>query len=143
MPIRTAALSDAQAINRLLTQLDYPGTQDFLEVRLSTMLRDPAETLLVWEEPDNPPRILGVLSLHFLPQLALRGDFARISYFAVDDITRSRGIGRAMEEEATPLAREHGCVLVEVHCHSRRTRAHGFYARQGYIESPKYLIKRL
>lgn len=156
MPIRPAALSDAQAINRLLTQLEYPGTQDFLEVRLAAMLRDPAETLLVWEEPNGqpdpeiavpqpagPPRILGVLSLHFIPQLALRGDFARVSYFAVDDTTRSKGIGRAMEEEATRLAREHGCTLIEVHCHSRRTRAHEFYTRQGYLESPKYLIKRL
>lgn len=143
MPIRPAALSDAQTISRLLTQLEYPGTQDFLEVRLAAMLRDPAETLIVWEEPDNPPRILGLLSLHFIPQLALRGDFARISYFAVDDAARGKGIGRAMEEEATRLAREHGCALIEVHCHSRRTQAHGFYARQGYVESPKYLVKRL
>jgi len=151
MPIRPAALSDAQAISRLLTQLEYPGTQDFLEVRLAALLRDSAETLLVWEEsndqadlaPAGPPRILGILSLHFIPQLALRGDFARISYFAVDDTIRSKGIGRAMEEEATRLAREHGCALIEVHCHSRRTRAHGFYGRQGYVESPKYLIKRL
>jgi GNAT superfamily N-acetyltransferase len=156
MPIRSAALSDAQAISRLLTQLEYPGTPDFLEVRLAGMLRDPAETLLVWEEPNDPadpenaapqppgpPRILGLLSLHFIPQLALRGDFARISYFAVDDTTRSKGIGRAMEEEATRLARERGCALIEVHCHSRRKRAHEFYARQGYTESPKYLIKRL
>jgi GNAT superfamily N-acetyltransferase len=156
MPIRPAALSDAQAISRLLTQLEYPGTPDFLEVRLAAMLRDPAETLLVWEEPARdadplegeplpagPPRILGVVSLHFIPQLALRGDFARISYFAVDDSARSKGIGRAMEEEATRLAREHGCELLEVHCHSRRTQAHRFYTRQGYEELPKYLIKRL
>jgi len=147
MPIRSAALSDAQAIRRLLTQLEYPGTQDFLEVRLAAMLRDPAGVLLVWEEPNGqpagPPLILGFLSLYFIPQIALRGDFARISYFAVDDATRSKGIGRAMEEEATRLARERNCALMEVHCHSRRVRAHEFYARQGYVESPKYLIKRL
>jgi GNAT superfamily N-acetyltransferase len=143
MPIRPAALSDASGINRLLTQLEYPGTQDFLEIRLAAMLRDPAETLLIWEEPGNPPQIMGFLSLHFIPQIALRGDFARISYFAVDDTTRSRGIGRQLEEEATRLAREHGCALIEVHCHSRRTQANAFYARQGYTESPKYLIKKL
>jgi hypothetical protein len=32
---------------------------------------------------------------------------------------------------------------MEVHCHSRRSEAHRFYARQGYIESPKYLMKML
>jgi len=146
MPIRPAALSDAPGINRLLTQLEYPGTEDFLEIRLAVLLKDPAETLLVWEEPANlpgPPAILAFLSLHFIPQIALLGDFARISYFAVDDTARSKGIGRTMEEEASRLARNQGCALIEVHCHSRRTRAHEFYARQGYTESPKYLIKKL
>jgi GNAT superfamily N-acetyltransferase len=155
MPIRPAALSDAPAICRLLTQLEYPGTEDYLEVRLAGMLRDQAETLLVWEEtagadlpegvprPAGPPQILGLLSLHFIPQIALRGDFARISYFVVDDDARGLGIGRQMEEEATRLAREQGCDRIEVHCASRRTDAHRFYAKQGYEESPKYLIKRL
>jgi GNAT superfamily N-acetyltransferase len=92
---------------------------------------------------DSTPAILGLLSLHFIPQIALRGDFARISYFAVDNEVRSKGIGRQLEETATQLAKERGCALMEVHCHTRRTRAHEFYARQGWIESPKYLIKNL
>jgi GNAT superfamily N-acetyltransferase len=151
--IRLAIAADAPGISRLLTQLEYPGTEDFITSRLETMLADPAETLLVWSEPpaasnspaDPPERevILAILSLHFIPQLALKGDFARISYFAVDKDTRSRGIGAGLEAEATRLARERGCTLLEVHCHTRRTRAHEFYARQGFEESPKYLIKRL
>lgn len=157
MPIRPAIPNDAAGISRLLTQLEYPGTEDFLESRLAAMLRDPAETLLVWAEPptQEPPKpepptasdpaanILGFLSLHFIPQIAVRGDFARISYFAVDNDARSLGIGRKLEEMATQLAKERGCALMEVHCHTRRTRAHEFYARQGWVESPKYLIKRL
>jgi GNAT superfamily N-acetyltransferase len=130
-----------------------------LESRLAAMLRDPAETLLVWAEPQTEPAaaephndpapqerahsILGFLSLHFIPQIALRSDFARISYFAVDEDARSLGLGHKLEEMATHLAKERGCVLMEVHCHTRRTRAHEFYARQGWVESPKYLIKRL
>jgi GNAT superfamily N-acetyltransferase len=155
MPIRPAILSDAAGISRLLTQLEYPGTEDFLPDRLRHMLEDPAETLLVWAELSTPgaitdepgalrdQAILGFLSLHFIPQIALRGDFARISYFAVDNDARSLGIGRKLEEMATRLATERGCALMEVHCHTRRTRAHEFYARQGWVESPKYLIKRL
>jgi GNAT superfamily N-acetyltransferase len=143
----------------LLTQLEYPGTAAFIQSKLERMLNDPAETLLVWAEPSAPPEppparsgqpapsepstILGFLSLHFIPQIALRGDFARISYFAVDDEARSHGIGRQLEETATRLAIESGCELMEVHCHTRRTRAHEFYARQGWTESPKYLIKKL
>ena len=165
--IRRAQHTDWPAIVRLLDQLDYPDTGKFLENRLAQLLNDPAEILLVWEDdssanPANlanpatpatpgsgsalteaPAPILGFLSLHFIPQIALMGDFARISYFAVDDEARSHGIGRQLEETATRLATERGCALMEVHCHTRRTRAHEFYSRQGWTESPKYLIKKL
>jgi GNAT superfamily N-acetyltransferase len=180
MSIRKAESGDWQAISRLLTQLEYPGTADFIQEKLKQLLNDPAETLLVWSEPSpntstpqtlsgptppdesalpnpEPPNhrlpptsaappnaaILAFLSLHFIPQIALKGDFARISYFAVDDEARSLGIGRQLEERATRIARERGCTQMEVHCHTRRTRAQEFYARQGWMESPKYLIKRL
>ncbi len=138
--IRQALHTDWPGISRLLDQLEYPGTDRFLKSRLAQLLDDPAEVLLVWEDNSS---ILGFLSLHFIPQLALPGDFARISYFSIDETARSEGIGRQLEEYATELARERGCELIEVHCHSRRTRAHLFYFRQGYEESPKYLIKRL
>lgn len=168
MSIRSATIGDWEGISRLLTQLEYPGTAGFMPSKLERLLNDPAETLLVWDEPppatpepppatpepppappgpppapSGPSTILGFLSLHFIPQIALQGDFARISYFAVDDEARSQGIGRQLEETATRLATEKGCVLMEVHCHTRRTRAHEFYARQGWTESPKYLIKKL
>ncbi len=153
MSIRSATPGDWEGISRLLTQLEYPDAAAFIRSKLVRMLNDPAETLLVWAEPPapsepasappEPSAILAFLSLHVIPQIALEGDFARISYFAVDDEARSHGIGRQLEERATQIARERGCALMEVHCHTRRTRAHEFYARQGWIESPKYLIKRL
>jgi GNAT superfamily N-acetyltransferase len=171
MSIRRAKVSDWKSIRRLLDQLEYPGSEHFLEARLKRMVEDPEEVLLVWEEEDaagdteeverdvsgeeaagdnvrsevdeDARPIRGLLSLHFIPQIAVEGDFARISYFVVDGNARSKGIGRAMEEWAARLARERGCHLIEVHCHERRARAHAFYARQGYEESPKYLIKNL
>ena len=155
--IRKACASDWEGIRRLLDQLEYPGTERFLEERIGRLISHPDELLLVYEGeapddgrladnedvPEGKEKILGVLSLHFIPQLAVEGDFARISYFAVDGAARSKGIGKEMEEYATRLARERGCELMEVHCHTRRVRAHAFYARQGFVESPKYLIKRL
>jgi GNAT superfamily N-acetyltransferase len=138
--IRHAQQTDWPSIVRLLDQLDYPDTGKFLEARLAQLLDDPAEIFLVWEDD---AAILGFLSLHFIPQIALEGDFARISYFSIDETARSKGIGRHLEEHATQLARERGCELIEVHCHTRREKAHAFYFRQGYEESPKYLVKRL
>ena len=142
MGIRTAKNSDWIAISHLLDQLEYPGTASFLEEKIKKITAHPDERLLVYEK-GTEGRILAFISLHFIPQIALEGDFARISYFAVDQSARSRGIGQQLEAEATRLAKERGCALLEVHCHTRRTRAHEFYFRQGYEESPKYLIKRL
>jgi GNAT superfamily N-acetyltransferase len=139
MPIRPATIGDGAAICRLLTQLEYPGTERFMEAKLREMLKDPSEVLLVW---DDPP-VHGFISLHFIPMIGVGKDLAQISYLIVDDSARSRGIGRQLEETVTRIARERGCHQLVVHCDSRRHRAHAFYLRQGFTESPKYLIKRL
>jgi GNAT superfamily N-acetyltransferase len=170
MSIRLAKPADAPAIENLLQQLGYSGTGGFLAQKLERMLNDPDERVLVYET-DGPrdesaamqseargqasaqpetrsgaaaqPEVVALVSLHFIPQLALAGDFARISYFAVDDRFRSKGIGQEMEEYIVARARERHCDRIEVHCHWQRGDAHRFYFRQGYEEAPKYLIKRL
>jgi GNAT superfamily N-acetyltransferase len=138
--IRSAKKSDWKEIKELLDQLEYPGTEKFLESRIEQLVNDPDDALLVYEESG---KLLGFISLHFIPQIALEGDFARISYFLVDQSARSKGIGQEMEEYCTRLARERRCDRMEVHCHTRRVQAHQFYFRQGYEESPKYLLKKL
>jgi N-acetylglutamate synthase-like GNAT family acetyltransferase len=129
MAIRRARVSDWKQIRSLLDQLEYPGTASFLEARIERLVKDPDEALLVYEEDrsdteEEPvpegiagrPRdqgteearkerkLLGFISLHFIPQIALEGDFARISYFAVNERARGGGIGRALEEYCTALA---------------------------------------
>jgi ribosomal protein S18 acetylase RimI-like enzyme len=141
--IRTAQTGDWKALSALLDQLEYPGTGTFLEAKVERLIHQPDEHLLVYEEEGPPARIRAFISLHFIPQLGLEGDFARISYFAVDSEARSRGIGKEMEEYCSRLAQERGCDRIEVHCHERREGALAFYSRQGFKESPKYLIKKL
>lgn len=138
--IRTARAADAPALGALLTALDYPGSEAFIAARLEQLLTHPDAQLLVAEEAGQ---VLGFISLHVIPQLALAGDFCRISYFCVSDAVRSQGIGAALEQAAEQAARERGCERIELHCAERRQGAHRFYARQGYMESPKYLTKRL
>jgi GNAT superfamily N-acetyltransferase len=140
MGIRKASVEDCNKITKLLNQLDYSDTEPFIKEKVEKLLLDPNEELLVFEE-DNT--VAAVISVHFIPQLAVKGDFARISYFAVDKNIRSRGIGRKIEEYCTDLAIQRNCDRMEVHCHSRRKDAHRFYMRQGYSESPKYFIKKL
>ena len=140
MGIRKVELNDYLQVVSLLTQLDYPDTEFFIKEKIETLLKDPDEELLVFEEDKV---IMALISVHFIPQLAVKGDFARISYFAVDKNIRSKGIGRKIEEYCTELAIKRKCDRVEVHCHSRRIDAHRFYIRQGFEESPKYFIKML
>ena len=140
MEIRKADVTDDERIAELLTQLDYDGTAAFVKEKILQLNERPEEELLVAVEEE---RVVGVLSIHFMPQLAMRGDIARISYFCVEERSRSRGVGRAMEAYCEQLAQARGCDRIEVHCEARRERAHAFYLRQGYTESPKYLVKAL
>ena len=140
MGIRNAAISDWKKIMELLKQLDYSNTDSFLKDKIMMLLDHPDERLLVYEDDK---KVVAVISIHFIPQLAVVGDFARISYFSVDKDARSKGIGRELEEYCIALAKARKCDRIEVHCHSRRADAHRFYYRQGFVESPKYLIKKL
>lgn len=140
MQIREAKIGDSEAIASLLTALDYPDTEGFIDSKIEQLLKHPDARLLVAVEGSE---ILGFISLHFITQLALPGDFCRISYFCVNEASRGRGVGARLEETAVELAKERGCDRIEVHCHARRELAHRFYERQGYSESPKYLLKLL
>lgn len=140
MEIRKVTLADADKISGLLTQLGYPGTAAFILARIEELIGHPDAELAVAVEDGT---VLGVISVHFIPQLALPGAFARISYLCVDESARSRGIGRLLESWCESMARERGCDRIELHCHSRREEAHRFYHRQGYEDSPKYLMKKI
>jgi GNAT superfamily N-acetyltransferase len=138
--IKSPSVSDATAIAGLLHALGYPGTELFIERRIRQLLSHPDEALLI--AADNG-KVVGVISLHFIPQLALSGDFCRISYLCVSEEARGQGVGALLETHAVKLAQQRGCDRIEVHCHARRTDAHRFYNRQNYVESPKYLCKTL
>lgn len=140
MNIRQALAKDSFALSALLTELGYSGTEKFIDTRLAQLCSHPDEILLVAEHGNQ---VLGFLSLHFIPQLALPGDFARISYFCVAEGERSKGSGQQLLSHAEQLARSRGCDRMEVHCHASRLKANQFYSREGYVESPRYHIKDL
>lgn len=140
MNIRPAQATDSFALISLLTELGYGNTESWMGGRLQQLIDDPDEALLVAEDRQT---VLGFLSLHFIPQLALAGDFARISYFCIADGERSKGVGQYLLQYAEQLARQRGCDRMEVHCNETRIKANQFYAREGYSESPRYLIKTL
>lgn len=140
MLIREALAADAAAVTQLLAELDYPNDSFAVAERIVSMASNPDSRLLVAEEWGD---VVGFISLHFIPQIALAGEFCRISYLCVSGESRGGGIGQKLVDEAERLSIARGCDRMEVHSHSRRVRAHQFYARAEYEESPKYLIKKL
>lgn len=138
--IKRPCASEGPAISALLDSLGYPGTEAFIEARITCLLTLPDVSLLVAVEGET---VLGVISVQFIPQLALANDVCHISYFCVSESARRKGVGGLLEERVSQLAQERGCNRIEVHCDSRRVGAHRFYYRQGYSESPKYLRKSL
>ena len=138
--IRNATIEDSDSMVELLTQLGYADTQRFIKVRIGELLENPDAMLLCYEVEG---KVSALLSLHVIPQIALLGSFLRISYFVVDEQARSHNIGAKFEAYASRIAKERGCDRIEVHCNERRTDAHRFYMRQGYVESPKYFIKQI
>jgi GNAT superfamily N-acetyltransferase len=138
--LRSATVADSAVIALLLDDLGYPVDLNFLTHSIQRQL-DHADAVLLVAVVDAA--VVGVISVHFIPQLALSGDFCRISYLCVSPKARGQGIGTALEQRAYELAQARGCDRMEVHSHSRRLDAHRFYARQGYTESPKYLVKNV
>jgi|WetSurMetagenome_2_1015567.scaffolds.fasta_scaffold204500_2 GNAT superfamily N-acetyltransferase len=138
--IRKSRLSDCTRIADLLGQLGYPADEIFIYKKLKLFRNDPDETVVVAEVGG---RVVGFISMHFIPQIALSGSFARISYLCVDEKHRGKNIGGKLEIYCEKIARKKGCDRIELHCHERRKQAHEFYGKQGYGESPKYFIKLL
>lgn len=140
MGIRTAIQEDTQAIGALLAQLEHPTAENLVAERLTQLIAHPDHELIVYELNNE---VVAFMSIHFIPQIAYPGDFAMVSYFAVDHNLRSRGLGKEMEEHCVLLAKARKCNRIELHSSIRRTAAHRFYERQGYVEFPKYFSKLL
>lgn len=140
MNIRSAKSEDTQAICDLLKQMGYPQPLALIQEKFEILHNDSDSKILVAEEED---KICGFLSLYFIPQIALQGDFAKICYLCVDENMRSKGVGHLLVQEAERLARQRGCDRMELHSGMQRPLAHQFYLREGYIEAPKYFRKAL
>jgi len=106
--LRTATVDDAEAFSPLLASLGYPSDPSSLRARIPVILKNPDGVLLV-AISESSDKALGLLSIHFIPQLGLEGDVARIGFLVVDESCHGGGIGKLLESHAERLAREHGC----------------------------------
>ncbi len=126
--VRPAAEGDLPAVSELLSQLEHPGSVEELGPRFRRM-QALGERVLVAEVDGE---VCAVCTVHVMPTLHRAGGVGRVSMLVVGEKLRGRGVGAAMVAEAERLAREAGCVLMEVTSNRRRERAHRFYERLGY-----------
>jgi GNAT superfamily N-acetyltransferase len=106
--IRQATVDDAEAFEPLLASLGYPNQPAPLRSRITTIIRNPDAELLVAVNQESD-QVVGLLSLHFIPQLGIQDDVARIGFFVVDESCQRAGIGRLLETHAERLCVDRGC----------------------------------
>ncbi len=79
-------------------------------------------------------RVVAMLQITFLPGLSRRGAWrANIEAVRVASDLRSRGIGAWLIQQAIDRARDRGCRLAQLTSDKRRTEAHRFYGRLGFV----------
>ena len=76
-------------------------------------------------------KVISELNLRFEMQLHHADRIAEIMEFAVDPGYRNKGIGAEVLAEAERIAKEAGCVQIEVACNQLRKDTHRFYEREG------------
>jgi GNAT superfamily N-acetyltransferase len=85
---------------------------------------------------ESEGRVVGCLQLVFVPGLSRKGTKrAIVESVRVASDQRGMNVGTALMKEAIRLAREGGCGLVQLDSDTRRSRAHLFYRRLGFVQS--------
>ncbi len=87
-------------------------------------------------------RIIGFCTLVVRDCLWLQGDVGYLCDLVVDRKHRGSGVGTALVEKATEIARQRGCRRVELDSGFHRTAAHQFYERRGF-EKRAFLFSKV
>ncbi|MCL5280285.1 MAG: GNAT family N-acetyltransferase [Planctomycetes bacterium] len=87
-------------------------------------------------------RIIGFCTLVVRDCLWLQGDVGYLCDLVVDQEHRGSGIGTALVEKAAEIARQRGCLRVELDSGFHRTAAHQFYENRGF-EKRAFLFSRV
>ena len=104
MRIRDGEIKRRRGDRRIAGRTGLSRHGGFCADKIARIAAHPDARLLVAQAGDGG--VQGFIGLHFIVQLALPGDFCRITYFCVSEAARGLGVGRELEETAARLARE-------------------------------------
>ncbi len=129
---RPAGHEDIQAVVALLTHDPLGQTREDpaaewnkYETAFDAIDADPNNQLLIAVRGSE---VMGCLQLTFIPGLTYTGGIrAQIEGVRIAETARGLGLGRQLIEHAVSLARDKGCVLVQLTSDKRRPEALAFY----------------
>jgi len=139
LTIRRATEADLPRIVELLSQLalgdDRDSPVDPLPESYRAAFRqveaDPRQQLLV---ADVGGRVMATATLGIVANLSYRGrSWAFVEGLVVDRTARGRGYGEALVRYAIEEARRAGCYKVSLTSNKRRSEAHRFYEKLGFV----------
>ena len=85
---------------------------------------------------EDDGRIAGALVLAIIENITRKGTpYAIIENVVVDEGARGQRHGEALIEQAVEEARRAGCYKVSLTSNKRRTEAHRFYERLGFVQT--------
>jgi GNAT superfamily N-acetyltransferase len=138
MTFRRATVDDVRAIVELLAADQLGAKRDGgdlepYERAFEAIDADPAHLLVVAEDGGE---VVATMQLSFLPGLARRGALrAQIEGVRVRSDQRGSGLGSELMAWAIDESRRRDCALVQLTSDKRRTDAHRFYERLGFVSS--------
>jgi GNAT superfamily N-acetyltransferase len=138
--IREARIGDASDVAVLLETLGYPCTRDEASERISLVLADPRQRLLLAEMGGHACALAGMDLRYSL----VRGtEQARITALVVAPECERQGVGRRLLREVEAIARLAGAARIEVTSAAMREDSHAFYQGCGYSDGSRHFVKLL
>ncbi len=139
MIIRRATEGDLPRLIELMAQLrpNEPEAEDpsGVEAYARVLARMTAQGQRVLVAEDDG-RIAGALVLAIVENITRKGTpYAIIENVVVDEAARGIGHGEALIEQAVEEARQAGCYKVSLTSNKRRSEAHRFYERLGFVQT--------
>ncbi|MEU4727750.1 GNAT family N-acetyltransferase [Streptomyces sp. NPDC023588] len=152
MIFRTATRADLPAVLALLAdeeQVVDPASivvGEAHERAFAAIASDARNEMLVLTDgaAAGEEAVLGCLQLTYVPGLGQHGrERALVEAVRVRADRRGAGLGAELVRLAVERARERGCGLVQLTSDKRRTAAHRFYERLGFVRSHEGFKLRL
>jgi GNAT superfamily N-acetyltransferase len=142
MILKEAHLNDSPLLSRLMEQLGYVTSESEVRAMIELYTSDPMKEVFVVKLDEVP---IGCLALEILPVFHSGKKHMRIVSLVVDRPNRKKGVAGLLLAKAEELARERGCIFIELTSNERRLDAHGFYKNRGYSphSNTLYFLKKI